>query len=54
MKYIMMTVASIIVFSISGCGDDEKDTAATDTAVEVEDTGSEDTGSDENTGSATE
>jgi len=33
MKYILMTLMSITILSITGCGDKDEDTAAVDTAA---------------------
>ena len=33
MKYILMTLMSIIILSVTACGDKDEDTAAVDTAA---------------------
>ena len=33
MKYVLMTLMSIFVLGVTGCGDKDEDTAAEDTAV---------------------
>ena len=48
MKYLTMAITSILVFAIAGSNNDTKDdTSVTDTAVEVEDSESSDSGTEE-------
>ena len=50
MKYMLVTLMSIIILTFVACSDDVEDTAAVDTAVQTDATEGEGEGSDAETG----